>query len=92
MTHAFVGRPAHDDTDGEGADFFGAFRYDRSSSRSSAATHTRSDKHHICAAQSFHDLVAAFFSRFLTYFRISSGAQSFGQLFADLNAVRRQRR
>ena len=79
---------AGDDCDGERAHFTGERGDDRSCACACAAAEAGGDEHHVCALERFDDLVGVFEGRAPAYVRISAGAETAGELDAELELHR----
>src|SRR5262249_8323464 len=74
-----------DNTDCEDAELAGDLRDDRSSAGAGAATHARSDKHHMRAGEMIADFVDHFFGGGAANLRLRTGAETLGHLRAHLD-------
>src|SRR5580765_1354223 len=77
--------------DRERAEFGRQRRDNGSATGARATTQTRRDEDHIRTLEDFNNLVGVFQCRLAANFRISSGAEAFGQTAAELNLHRRAR-
>ena len=63
----------------------GDFSDDRRSTCSCASSHTACHEDHVGSCNEFLQIFQIFFCRFLPYFRVPAGTQTFRQFFSDLN-------
>ncbi len=82
---AFEGERSRDDTDGEGAELFGGLRDDGGRAGTGPAAEATGDEHHVGAFQDFLDLIAVLFRGLTADLGIHPGAESLGQILADVN-------
>ena len=89
--HALKGKGARHNANCQCTNLTGTFRHDGRCACTRATAHAGRDKDHIGTAQRIEDIVTAFLCRFLTDFRLCTGAQSARQFLTDLHALRCQR-
>ena len=80
---AFKTERLGNDANGQDPHILGHFGNDGSRAGTGAAAHTSGNEYHVRAGKHLTDLILVFLSRLHTYFRLSSGTQTLGQLLAD---------
>ncbi len=74
------------DGDRQDAEFLRHLRHDRRGARARAATHAGGDEDHVRAFDQLDDAVTVFHRRLAADFRIRAGAETLGDVRADLQA------